>query len=267
MKKLTSYYFRFVAAVLVLALLCVSGCTGGKSTSVDEDRSGAYYQEYAEYFENDEILNGTIELAEITGDSWYRDGDPADDSGEYGWLLGYEITAHTQDGRGVFALHVPGSAGMSQEDFILLTTDDYGKTWTPGSGVYHIVGSISQITINENYIYIVVDSGAYGNSYILMSDDFGASFKTCKAGCAIPEEHQERMSELFGVYTRIVNVESNGDMVLKCFCVGDVGYISFDDLSGYDDSDISDGERTLLIMSSDAYFSEVKTLYADKRIF
>jgi len=260
MKTLARNYCILLAA-LILTLLCLSGCAEGGFAAADEDDSFAILETYAEY--DDETLDSSMKLAELLTDSWYGDGYAATDSDELGWLLDYVISAHTQDGRSAFVFHIPGSAGMSQLDFILLTTKDYGKTWDPGDGVYHIAGDIAQITINEDYIYMIMDSATYGNSCVLMSDDFGVTFRRITADKVTPAEYRTRMSELYGVYMRIINVERDDDIVLEYYCENYFEDMSSDDTFDYESSVMSDEKRTIMILHSDAHFSEVKTLYAE----
>lgn len=266
MKKQTRHYSRLIAAALIMALLCVSGCTGSGSITADEDNSFTHFEEYVEY-DNEETLNSALELARILGESWYGDGNSETASSEHSWLLDYSVSAHTQDGRGVFALHIPGSAGMSQIDFILLTTKDYGRTWNPSGGVYHVVGGVSQITINRDYIYLVVDMDVHGASRVLVSDDFGSTFRIYGPDQIIPKEHLTRLSELYGVYIRIANAERDGDMVLECYCNGYMEDMGSDNIQEYNNSFKSDDERVIMILRSDEDFSEVKMLYADDSLF
>lgn len=263
MSKTAGCYSRLIAAALILSLLSVFGCAKSSAVTVDEDNSFTHYQEYTDYFDND-ILDNALEAAGKLGNSWYGDGESSADIDEYSWLLDYSISAHTKDGRGVIVIHVPGSAGMSQEDFVLLTTKDYGKTWASGGGVYHIAGGVSQITISEDHIYLIVDSEINGNSYVLMSEDFGGTFRVIYADNITPAEYQTRMSDLYGVYMRIINVESDNRIVLKYFCNRYTDDFGSDGFQAYDSSVMSDEERAVLILHSDAHFSEVNTLYADK---
>lgn len=265
MKKLTRYYMCLIAAALVLALLCVSGCADDESMSAYEDDLFTYAEEYEGYY-FDGILNISLELAKVLGDNWYREGDLPADGSELDSLLYYSVSAHTQDGRGVVVIHVPGSAGMSKEDIVLLTTKDYGITWVPSGGVYNLAGHISQISINKDHIYMVADSYTYGSSRVMMSEDFSGVFREYKTDKLMPKEHQKRMSELYNVYMRIVNVESDGEVVLGCYYYD--GFSECPDSDRiYESSAADDKERIIMMLHYDESLSHVKTIYADESIF
>ncbi len=256
-----------IVAILIPTLLCVSGCTGERTIKADEDYLFTHLEDYEGY---DGIVDRSLKLAKILGDSWYGDGDLEVDSDAYSWIEDYSVHAHTQDGKGALAIHIPESAGMSQLDFILLTTEDYGRTWTPGAGPYHIVGGVAQIAINDDCIYLVVDSGANCNSYVLVSEDFGVSFRRYSSDRIVPVKHRSRISELDEIYMRIINVESDGGLVLQFysrygFC--DLGSEESDYYFEYKNTFTSDNERIIMILHTDVSFSDFKTLYADDSFF
>ncbi len=256
-----------IAAVLVSALLFVSGCTGEQMVKAGEDELFTYLEDYEGY---DQIVDRSLELAKIFGDSLYGDGSMEVDGVDYSWVEDYSVHAHTQDGKGALVIHIPESAGMSQLDFILLTTEDYGRTWTPSGGPYHVVGGVTQVVISGDCLYLIVDSGAYCNSYVLVSEDFGATFRLHNFESIVPEKHRTRMSELSDIYMRIINVEDDGGVVMQCysnygFC--DLGPEGSEDYFEYDNTFSSDDERVIMILHTDAGFSEFRTLYADDSFF
>lgn len=276
MKKTAGICSRLIAAALILALLCVPGCRDDSPAAADEEyaftneentfsdggNAFIHYMEFEDYGA-DEILNTALEEAGVLGESWYGDGE----TGEHDWLLDYAVTAHTPDGRGVFVLEIPGSAGMSQQDFLLLTTEDYGRTWTPRGGVYHIEGCVAQVVENNDCVYIITESGAMGTSRVIVSEDFCGTFRMYTSGDITPGEYKVDMSELFGVYMRIINVESDGGIVLEYHCNGYIEDMDSGEYVEYDSDFLSNDERTVMILRSDAGFSQVKTLYADERFF
>lgn len=273
MKKLNGFYFCLIA-VLLAAVLCFSGCTEGKSESeaaretikVSEDNSFTYYEKYADYQDYGFLKNAT-ELTTAVGERWFGEGSFEEISEEQSFLLEHSVSAHTDNGRGVLAVHNPGSAGMSQIDFILLTTNDYGKTWNSSGGVYHVVGSVDQIAINGDYVYVIVNSGTGGSSDLLVSEDFGTNFRLFTAEDIVPAKYSSRMSDFYNLYMRIVNVENSGEIVLEFYCDGYMEVEEGDSFDEYKNSFISDEETVIMILKYNAQLSEVNTLYADESFF
>ncbi len=260
-------WLLLIVTILIPTLFCVPGCASDETKTADEDNLITCLEDYEGY---DEIVSRSLKIAEILGESWYGNGDVEADSSDYSWIEDYSVSAHTQDGRGVVAIHIPESAGMSQVDFILLTTEDYGRTWTPGKGPYHIAGRVAQIAINDDFVYLIIDSGVTCSSHILVSEDMGCSFRKYGVEHIVPEAHRSRMSELADVYMRIINVENDGKVVLQCGSYGSFYDFGSEDSEGsyeYENDFNSDRERVVMILRSDARFSDFKTLYADDSIF